>query len=127
MKIQQLSLILFSLLLVGGCGGGSQLLKLGDSPLTIQVTSPDTQFDGSANVYINGQFIGTTDSQSAAMKISLKKGSYLIVVAAEGYTPWRSRITLLGTGYKQNVLARLLQPLPPEASIQNEGGELNLR
>lgn len=126
MKIRQLILFLFPLFLLWGCGGGAQLLKLGDSPLTIQVTSPDAAFDGSANVYINGQFIGATDSQTATLKISLKKGSYLIVVAAEGYTPWRSRITLLGTGYKQTALARLVLPLPP-TTPQPESGELNLQ
>jgi hypothetical protein len=109
------------LLAAMACGGGPKLLKLGDSPLTIQVTSPDAAFDGFANVYINGQFIGTTDRQSQTLKINLEKGQYVIIVAADGYTPWRSRITLLGADYKQNVLAKLTIPsLPAESENTNQ-------
>lgn len=107
------------ILLVGlACGGGAKVLKLGDAPLTIQVDSADPGFDGLANVYINGQFIGTTDATSKSLKISLNKGSYLIVVAAEGYTPWRTRMTLLGAGYKQTALARLTTATPDTTMLE---------
>ncbi|MCK5146301.1 PEGA domain-containing protein [bacterium] len=118
MKIKILLIVIIILIQCIACGGGKNLLKLGASPLTIQVTSPDPAFDGNANIYINTQFIGTTDSQTGTLKINLKKGEYIIVVAADGYKPWRKKITLLGNEYKQTALARLTLVLPEELAAE---------
>lgn len=100
-------IIIFISSLLNSCAGNSKALKLGNSPLTITVISDDKTFDGFANIYLNGQFIGTTDNKSQSLKISLKKGEYTVIVIAEGYQPSKSKVILLGDGYKQNVLARL--------------------
>lgn len=89
-----------------GCAG-SQPLKLGNCQLTITVESEDEDFDGSANIYIDGHFIGTTDGQTRQLRVNLRKGEYTIWVIADGYEPWKSKILLLGEGYKQNALASL--------------------
>ena len=96
--------IAFSLL---SCSGTAPPLKLGKCPLTITVNAEGDDFDGYANVYINGKFIGTTDSKSRQLRISLERGEYIIWVTAEGYEPWESTILMLGEGYKQSVLASL--------------------
>ncbi len=88
------------------CGGGNKL-KLGNCPLTVTVMSEDENFDGFANIYIDGKFIGTTDAQTKALRVNLKKGEYILIVTAEGHNPWKTRVMLLGDNYKQNVLARL--------------------
>ncbi|RKY75872.1 hypothetical protein DRQ12_11110 [candidate division KSB1 bacterium] len=89
------------------CSGTTPSLKLGECPLTIIVKAEDSDFDGYANVYINGKFIGTTDSRSRQLKIPLEPGEYTIQVTAEGYEPWKGTILVLGKGYKQNILANL--------------------
>ena len=95
------------------CGGSSQTVKLGDCPLTVTVTAEGDGFDGYADVYIDGKFIGTTDSQSRTLRIDLKKGEYTVIVAAEGFKPWKSKILMLGAGYKQSALARLKKVQEP--------------
>lgn len=100
-------IFIFTTIFLARCAGNSNALKLGNSPLTVSVMSDDKAFDGFANIYLNGQFIGTTDNRSNSLKINLKKGEYSIVVTAEGYQPWKTKVILLGEGYKQNVLARL--------------------
>ena len=107
MKTGSIAVILFISLVFFLCGGSSTSVKLGECPLTITVKADDADFDGFANVYIDSKFIGTTDSQSQTLRINLKKGEYTIIVIAEGYTPWKNKITLLGEGYKQSALARL--------------------
>jgi len=89
------------------CFGGAKSLKLGECPLTITVKAEGKDFDGYANVYINEKYIGTTDSKTKVLKISLGKGEYNVWVTADGYETWQGKILLLGEGYKQNVLARL--------------------
>ena len=89
-----------------GCGGSAKL-RLGECPLTVTVKAEDDRFDGYANIYIDGNFIGTTDARSKTLKINLKKGGYTLVVRADGYRTWENEILLLGKGYKQTVLARL--------------------
>jgi hypothetical protein len=107
MMTNRMILILgFIVALLTGCSS-SQPLKLGSCPLTITVESEDEDFDGSADVYIDGHFIGTTDDQTRQLRVSLKKGEYAIWVIAEGYQPWKSKILLLGEGYKQSALATL--------------------
>lgn len=96
--------IVFGLL---SCFGTAPSLKLGECPLTIIVKAEDSDFDGYANVYINGKFIGATDSRNRQLKIPLERGEYSIRVTAEGYEPWEGTILILGKGYKQNVLASL--------------------
>lgn len=96
------------------CGGSSSSVKLGDCPLTISVKAEGTEFDGYANVYIDGKFIGTTDSESKTLRINLKKGEYTIIVVAEGYRPWKNKVLLLGRDYQQNMLARLKKKTSPE-------------
>jgi hypothetical protein len=103
--------LVFSILLIGlvsGCGGPKPAVKLGECPLTVTVKSDAEGFDGFANVYINGKFIGTTDSASKQLKISLEKGEHTIVVSADGYESWEKQVLLLGKGYRQSVLARLV-------------------
>ena len=99
-------ILLFVLGLLMGCGSG-QALKLGDCPLTVMVKADDDDFDGYANVYIDGKFIGTTDDKTRQLRVSLKPGEYTIIVLAEGYEPWKSKILLLGKGYRQSALASL--------------------
>jgi len=89
------------------CFGSKEVLKLGNCPLTIRVESDEEDFDGFANVYVNRKFIGTTDSQTRSLRVSLKKGEYAIIVMADGYEPWTSKILLLGENYKQQVLAKI--------------------
>ena len=89
------------------CGGSSQSVKLGECPLTVTVKADGDDFDGYANVYIDGKFIGTTDARSQTLRVNLKKGEYTIIVVAEGYKPWKSTILLLGGEFKQSALARL--------------------
>ena len=95
--------------LILACGGSSQTVKLGESPLTIFVQANSDDFSGFADIYINSKLIGTTDSRSKQLKINLKKGEYKITVTAEGYQPWHGEILLLGQGYRQSVLAQLLK------------------
>lgn len=99
------SIILCSLLFL--MCGGKATVKLGECPLTVTVKADDVEFDGFANVFIDGKFIGSTDPRTKTLRINLKKGEYTLVVVAEGYKPWRSKILLLGDGYKQTALARL--------------------
>ncbi len=101
--------ILFSLLILLSlsCFGNKDVLQLGNCPLTIRVESNEEDFDGFANVYIDRKFIGTTDNQTQSLRVSLKKGEYTIIVMADGYEPWTSKILLLGENYKQQVLAKI--------------------
>lgn len=107
MKTSSILLIISLALTYFTCGGSSQSIKLGECPLTITVKAEGDDFDGFANVYIDGKFIGTTDSRSQTLRVNLKKGEYTVIVAAEGYKPWKSTILLLGKDYKQSALARL--------------------
>jgi hypothetical protein len=54
--------------------GGKNALILGECPLTVAVVAEDDGFDGLADVYINGHFIGTTDKKKSIMKIKLESG-----------------------------------------------------
>ena len=114
-KMKAIKLPFFSIiiLLFIGCSA-SQPLKLGNCPLTVTVQSDEAGFDGSANVYIDGHFIGTTDNQSRQLRVNLKQGEYDIWVIAEGFEPWKSTILLLGEGYKQSALANLKRPTEQE-------------
>jgi len=94
------------------CGGSSQSVKLGECPLTINVVAEGDGFDGFANVYIDGKFIGATDSRSQMLRVNLRKGEYTIIVVADGFKPWKGKILLLGKDYKQSALARLKKPEP---------------
>ena len=85
----------------------------GTGKALVTVTAEGDGFDGYADVYIDGKFIGTTDNQSRTLRIDLKKGEYTIIVAAEGFKPWKSKILMLGTGYKQSALARLKKVQEP--------------
>lgn len=107
MKNVFVALVLFAGLLSFMCGGSSPSVKLGECPLTITVKADDNGFDGYANVFIDGKFIGTTDPESMTLRITLKKGEYTIIVVAEGFKPWKTKVLLLGESYQQNVLARL--------------------
>ena len=106
--------------IVLSCSGSSKSLKLGNCPLTVIVKAEGTAFDGYANIYINKKLIGTTDNTNGQLKISLKKGEYTIWVLAEGYEPWKRMITLLGNGYKQNVLASLKIKKSAEKQKENK-------
>lgn len=107
MKTTYIIAALFLSLLLFNCFGSKPMVQLGDCPLTITVQSDDKNFDGFANVYINRKFIGTTDQNTRALRVSLKKGEYQIIVMAEGHEAWSSTVLLLGDRYKQNVLAKL--------------------
>ncbi len=98
---------------LSGCAGSASKIKLGNSQLTITVQAEADDFDGFADVYINGQFIGTTDPATRALRVNLKKGEYTLIVAAPGHSPWRQRVRLLGPDFKQNVLARLKKETNP--------------
>ena len=107
MKIPlKVTIVILSVTLLS-CFGSKKSLKLGNCPLTVTVKAEGENFDGYANVYINEKFVGTTDSKTQVLKISLERGEYILWVTAEGYEPWKGKILLLGDGYKQNVLARL--------------------
>lgn len=121
MKKYIIPLGLLILVLLLHCGGGNKL-KLGNCPLTVTVMSDDEQFDGFANIYIDGKFIGTTDAQTKALRVNLKKGEYVLIVTAEGHNPWRTRVMLLGDNYKQNVLARLKKAQSPPTGTQRPTG-----
>lgn len=107
MKSRFYILFILLILLSLSCFGSKEVLKLGNCPLTIRVESSEEDFDGFANVYINRKFIGTTDSQTRSLRVSLKKGEYTIIVMADGYQPWTSNVLLLGENYKQQVLAKI--------------------
>ena len=99
--------ILSLMLLMIACGGPATVLKLGDCPLTINVKADGEDFDGYANVYINGKLIGTTAPDTKQLKISLKPGEYVLWVTSSGFLPWKGKVLLLGKQYEQTVLARL--------------------
>lgn len=96
-----------SLLLFMACGGPAAALQLGNCPLTINVKADGENFDGYANVYINGKLIGSTDPKTSQLKISLKPGEYVLWVTSSGYLPWKGKVMLLGKNYEQTILARL--------------------
>jgi hypothetical protein len=108
-------------LLLSACFGSNAALKLGDSPLTVTVKADDETFDGYANVYINGNFVGTTDRKKGSLGIRLESGEYTLMVTADGYEPWKSSIFLLGKGYEQRALARLRKEFGGD--IEAGGGE----
>jgi hypothetical protein len=97
--MKQLSILLFIIIIISACS--SSALKLVESQLTISVNAEGDDFDGFANIYIDGKFIGTTDSRSQTLKVSLKKGEYTVIVATEGYKPWCSKIMLLGKEFRK--------------------------
>ena len=107
MKNMLAALVLLTVLSNFMCGGSSPSVRLGECPLTISVKAEDNDFDGYANIFIDGKFIGTTDPESMTLRINLKKGEYTIIVVAEGFKPWKTKVLLLGESYQQNVLARL--------------------
>ena len=92
---------------ISGCSSNAARIRLGDCQLTITVQADAEDFDGFADVYINGQFVGATDPSTRMLRVNLKRGEYTLIVAAPGYVPWRQRVSLLGAGFNQNVLARL--------------------
>ena len=106
MKLRSSLPALVVIILLVGCGASGKL-KLGECQLTITVKAEGDDFDGNANIYINSQFIGTTDARSSSLKLSLESGEYDVIVTYPQYEPWSSRITLLGGTLKQTVLARL--------------------
>ena len=102
-----------SVLLISGCGGRASRIRLGNCQLTITVHSEADDFEGFADVYINGQFVGTTDPSTRMLRVNLRKGEYTLIVAAPGHVPWRQRVSLLGADFKQSVLARLKKETLP--------------
>ena len=123
MKNKYVALVLLAGLSNIMCGGSSHSVRLGECPLTVTVKAEDNGFDGYANIFIDGKFIGTTDPESMTLRINLKKGEYTIIVVAEGFKPWKSKVLLLGESYQQNVLARLKALNQKSEDVRNSEGD----
>jgi hypothetical protein len=93
------------------CGGASTAIQLGDCPLTVVVRAEGDEFDGYANIYLDGYYLGTTDAKKRSLSINLQSGEYDLLVTADGYESWESSILMLGKEFKQNALATLRKEL----------------